>query len=250
MIATLGHPAREYRIDLSRPLDISIALRGGEHNVNAWYLDAPRIEPHRQDGFVGQVSQGGSTNFNDIWFNPHSHMTHTECLGHITEAFHSVNDKLKKYFFTAELRSLTPEPMGEDLVISEKQLARALGGNRPEAVVIRTLPNGEDKRHSTHSNTNPPYLLEEAARFLVRCGVDHLLIDLPSVDRERDGGALLAHRAFWNMAGEPRTASTITELIYVPDRILDGSYILELQVAPMENDASPSRPILYEPLKP
>src|SRR5690606_27780505 len=37
MIASLGHPAREYRIDLSRPLDISIALRGGEKNVNAWY---------------------------------------------------------------------------------------------------------------------------------------------------------------------------------------------------------------------
>src|SRR5690606_7000203 len=166
------------------------------------------------------------------------------------EDFHSINDRLKKYFFTAELLSVAPEQKGEDFVISEKQLARALGKGRPEAVVIRTLPNGEEKRHSSHSHTNPPYLLEEAAHFLRKRGVEHLLVDLPSVDRERDGGALLAHRAFWDLAGTPRTGATITELIYVPDRVLDGSYILELQVAPMENDASPSRPILYEPLKP
>lgn len=249
MIATLGHPAREYRIDLSRPLDISIALRGGEKNVNAWYLDPPRIEPHRQEGFVGQVAQGGSTNFNDIWFNPHSHTTHTECLGHITEAFHSVNNRLEKYFFVAELITVAPEHMGEDRVISKKQLAHALGEGRPEAVVIRTLPNPQEKRSTSHSHANPPYLLEEAALFLVERGVDHLLIDLPSVDRERDGGALLAHRAFWDLAGTARTGATITELIYVPDRVLDGSYILELQLAPMENDASPSRPILYEILE-
>jgi len=249
MIATLGHRDKAYRIDLSRPLDLSIALRGGEGNVNAWYLDPPKIEAHRQKGFVGQVSQGGSTNFNDIRFNPHSHVTHTECLGHITQEFHSIDRRLGKYFFLARLISLAPEVRGEDRVITKGQLAEALGRDVPEAVVVRTLPNGEEKCAMDHSHSNPPYLLEEAAEFLVGQGVDHLLVDLPSVDRERDGGALLAHRAFWSLAKRARTMATITELIYVPDWIGDGTYILELQLAPMVNDASPSRPVLYKILE-
>jgi len=79
----------------------------------------------------------------------------------------------------------------------------------------------------------------------VNKGVKHLLVDLPSVDREKDAGALLAHKAFWNFEGEVRTDATITEFIFVPNAIVDGTYYLNLQVAPFENDASPSRPVLY-----
>jgi hypothetical protein len=32
----------------------------------------------------------------------------------------------------------------------------------------------------------------------------------------------------------------------VPDDIVDGIYLLEIQMAPFENDASPSRPVLYK----
>jgi hypothetical protein len=32
----------------------------------------------------------------------------------------------------------------------------------------------------------------------------------------------------------------------VCSEIEDGEYVLELQVAPIENDASPSRPLLYK----
>jgi hypothetical protein len=36
--------------------------------------------------FIGKgLLQGSSTNFNNIYFNPHGHGTHTECVGHITE---------------------------------------------------------------------------------------------------------------------------------------------------------------------
>ena len=75
--------------------------------------------------------------------------------------------------------------------------------------------------------------------------VKHLLIDLPSVDREKDGGKLLSHHAFWQVPENPRMEATISELIYVPDEIKDGQYLLELQFAPFDNDASPSRPVLY-----
>ncbi|PWL39447.1 metal-dependent hydrolase [Flagellimonas aquimarina] len=247
MIASIKYNSKNYKIDLSNPLDISIPLQDGSKNVNAWHIDPPKIKPHKDGDFVGKVSQGASTNFNDIWFNPHAHVTHTECLGHITEGFYSVNQELKQFFFLAEVITVAPEKKGKDFVISEKQLKYALGNKKREALVIRTIPNLKNKCSMQYSNTNPPYLLEEAAHFLVAKGISHLLIDLPSVDKEKDGGTLLSHNAFWNMGGRPRSSATITEFIYVKNEIEDGCYFLNLHVAPFENDASPSRPILYKP---
>jgi hypothetical protein len=40
--------------------------------------------------------------------------------------------------------------------------------------------------------------------------------------------------------------ATITEFIYVPNAVEDGEYFLNLQIAPFENDAAPSKPILYK----
>ena len=101
------------------------------------------------------------------------------------------------------------------------------------------------KKGMQYSHTNPPYLLEEAATFLKEKGIEHLLIDLPSVDKESDEGALVCHNTFWNTKGKLRLNATITEFIYVANTIEDGTYFLNLQVAPFENDASPSRPVLY-----
>ena len=84
---------------------------------------------------------------------------------------------------------------------------------------------------------------------MVDRNIEHLLIDLPSVDKEDDNGALLAHKAFWKLHGAVRWNATITEFIFVPNNIEDGTYILNLQVAPFENDASPSRPVLYKIIK-
>lgn len=246
MIATIEIDYHKYRIDLSQPLDISISLRGDETNVNAWYVGHPKIEPHQENDFAAKVSEGASINFNNIWFNPHSHGTHTECAGHITAEFYSINQNLNRYFFTAELLTIAPEKRGKDFVISKKQLQYLLGSGTREAVVIRTLPNTGQKLSRHYSHTNPPYLLEEAARFLHDEGVEHLLIDLPSVDKEKDDGALVAHRAFWNLGGQIRKQATITEFIYVPNNIPDGKYFLNIQVAPFENDAAPSRPVLYK----
>lgn len=246
MIISVKIANRTLSADLSLPLDISIPLRHGPGNVNAWYVDSPRIEPHREGDYSGSVREGGSTNFNDIYFNPHAHGTHTECLGHITPEGQSVNQILDKYFFYAMLITIAPEKTGGDFVISKKQLERVFEQEAPEALVIRTLPNTREKLSRHYSHTNPPYITEEAMQFLVGKGIQHLLVDLPSVDREKDGGKLLAHKAFWGIEGTLRPGCTITEFIYVPHRIGDGMYLLNLQVAPFENDASPSRPVLYK----
>jgi kynurenine formamidase len=242
----------QFEIDLSKPIDISIPLSNTDQNPIAWYIEKPVIEPVRFGDWVGKVSEGSSTNFNNIFFNPHGHGTHTECLGHITREFYSINQCLKKFFFLAELISVEPVKMNVDLVITKQQIEKALEGKNPEAIIIRTLPNLESKKHKNYSKTNPPYIEESAAVFIRESGIKHLLIDLPSVDREEDEGKLLAHKAFWNVKDvnnlnpEARLDCTITEMIFVNDEVKDGSYILNLQIAPFENDASPSKPVLYK----
>ena len=252
MKTTISHNGQTFEIDLSKPIDISIPLTNTDANPIAWYIEKPEIEPVKFGDWIGKVSEGSSTNFNNIFFNPHGHGTHTECLGHITREFYSINQCLKQFFFTAELISISPEEIGEDRIITKSQIELVLNGKTPEAIVIRTLPNLESKKHQNYSKTNPPYLAEEAATYIREIGIQHLLIDLPSVDREEDEGKLLAHKAFWNVKNvaklnpDARLSCTITEMIFVENEIQDGSYILNLQIASFENDASPSKPILYK----
>lgn len=253
MIASINN---EFKIDLSKPIDISIPLTNTDENPIAWYIEKPVIEPVVFGDWIGKVSEGkSSTNFNNIFFNPHGHGTHTECLGHITRDFYSINQCLKQFFFMAELISVQPELQEEDLVISRSQIEKALNGKTPDAIVIRTLPNLEGKKHLKYSNTNPPYLEEDAARFIRKSGIKHLLIDLPSVDKEKDDGKLVAHKAFWNVTdvdnlnADARLDCTITEMIFVSNEVKDGTYLLNLQIASFENDASPSKPVLYAILK-
>ena len=246
MKTSIQHKDQQYQIDLSKPLDISLSLRGDEVNPVAWYLKAPRIEPVKEGGWVGKVSKGASTNFNNIYFNPHGHGTHTECVGHITPEFHSINETLKTFFFKAKVISVEPQKENQDRVITKKQLEKLFKKGEAEALVIRTLPNSIAKRSQKYSHTNWPYLEENAAKFIRDCGVDHLLIDLPSVDKEKDEGKLLAHKAFWNYPKNTRLNATISELIYVPAKVKDGSYFLNLQIASFENDAAPAKPVLYK----
>lgn len=246
MQATILYKDNKYEIDLSKPIDISMPLKGSNDNVNVWYIGPPKIEPVQSDDWVGSVAQGADVNFNNIYFNPHAHGTHTECVGHITEKVYSINQHLKQFFFLAELITIAPEKLGKDFIISKKQLSFALGNKNCDAVIIRTIPNTTEKLSKQYSHTNPPYVLEEAAVYLRDKGIKHLLIDLPSIDKEKDDGYLLAHNAFWNTSGKLRMDATITEFIYVPNSVLDGSYFLNLQIAPFENDASPSKPILYK----
>ncbi len=257
MKTTITHNNSTFQIDLSKPIDISIPITNDEQNPIAWYQNAPEITPVVMGDWIGKVAEGqSSTNFNNLFFNPHAHGTHTECLGHITREFYSINQCLKQFFFWATLISVQPEKIGEDLVISKALIEEVLKSFylseiKTEAIVIRTLPNEISKKSLKYSNTNPPFLSEDAALFLRESGIQHLLIDLPSVDKEKDGGKLVAHKAFWNVTDvnqlnqDARRKCTITEMIFVPNEFADGNYLLNLQIASFENDASPSKPILY-----
>lgn len=248
MIVTLEN---NKRINLSEGIDLSITLTEGVQNPRAWYVSSPRFEPVRENGWVGVVKEGGAVNFRNIFFNPHGHGTHTECLGHITPTVYSINNTIKEFFMDAFVITIEPEKIiidgKTDQVITHDQVAKAVSGvTEVAALIIRTLPNTIDKKNKNYSDTNPAYIDVAALDIINKLSVKHLLIDLPSVDKEQDNGVLAFHHGFWGVPKKPDFERTITEFIYVPETVIDGAYFLNLQVAPFENDAAPSRPLLFK----
>lgn len=239
--------ANQRHLDLDKPLDISLPLSNDATGVNCFYAPEFRAEPFMAGSFIGSVQAGSPVNFFNVFLNPHGNGTHTECMGHISANPYSINTCLTSFHFLAYLLSLAPDTLDNgDRVVTAAALSKLDWTDPVEALVIRTLPNDPDKRHRRYSGANPPYLEAAAVEWLVQRGIKHLLVDLPSVDREEDGGALAAHKAFWRYPSETRLDCTITELVYVPNDIEDGLYFLNLQIASFELDASPSKPVLYK----
>jgi hypothetical protein len=61
------------------------------------------------------------------------------------------------------------------------------------------------------------------------------------------------HKAFWNVTDVNNRADARLDCNdygddFVSDEVKDGTYLLNLQIA-LENDASPSKPVLYAILK-
>ena len=242
MKLTLEKDGRRYSFQTEKGMDISISMN--PKGPRAWYVEPMRIEPVRTEQFLGSVAEGGAVNFRDVYFNPHGHGTHTENVGHIIDTDVPVVNSISSSHFFAKVVTLGLKNENDDWVVNEESL---LGMDlNVEALIIRTKPNDHSKMQRQYSGTNFPYLTMGAMQRIVDAGVQHLLIDLPSVDREEDGGALAAHHLFWNVPAEPNFQKTITELIYVPNEISDGNYILNLQVSNFANDAAPSRPMLFD----
>ncbi len=244
MKALLTVGSQPYQTNLDQGYDLSLPLGQGHENVNCYFAPLAEFTPVRHGDFTGSVAHGGPVNFFTVHINPHGNGTHTECVGHIDASGRSIRETLQRYHFSARLISVYPQRVDNgDRMITEEQIAEGLG--EVEALIIRSLPNGPDKRNRNYSGTNPPYLTEAAARAIAAAGVRHLLVDLPSVDPEEDGGKLLAHRAFWGNGQQERADCTITELIFVDNTIKDGLYLLNLQTASFELDVSPAKPVIF-----
>lgn len=241
-------------VNLNQGIDLSIPMANGDHNPNAFGIPHPVFEPIVVGSFVGSVKAGSSANCENLLINAHGNGTHTECVGHITLERITLSECFRHFFSLAKLITVTPEQFGEtDKVVALNSLLHQLTWpeiNLPKALIIRTLPNDEAKRTQAWSGKNPPYLEPRLCAKLAHMGIMHLLIDLPSVDREHDEGKMLAHKAFWqfedNRFPEPRKNATITEMIFVPTHVEDGTYLLNLQTANLQTDASPSRPVIWK----
>jgi len=108
--------------------------------------------------------------------------THTECVGHIAKEVVTINETLQNFHHIAQVMTIYPTLMDNgDRVILKSQIEGDIMEN-VKALVIRTMPNADDKLRRIYSGTNPPYLDHEAIRHIVEQGVEHLLLDLYKLD--------------------------------------------------------------------
>jgi kynurenine formamidase len=243
--------------------DLSIPLKFNGAQPNAYGVDPAISSACEYGDLFGDTRRGGSCNFDRVTLIPHCNGTHTECVGHITNERISVRDCLTDIVVRTVLVSVEPESAAtcgetypfefgdEDRVVTRRLLESKIG--EAEALIVRTMPNDESKLSHLYKDNIPPYFTNDAMSLLVEQNIKHLLVDLPSVDRLYDEGQLSNHRIFWHVElgkfginAETRLHSTITELIYVPNEVKDGEYLLNLQIAPFESDAAPSRPIIFK----
>src|SRR6185436_5697461 len=145
MLISCSWKGKSYSVDTGKPIDLSIPLRSGGNNVNAFFIPPVKIEPFRFGTFTGSVLEGGSCNVNNILFNPHGNGTHTECVGHISKEPFTINESLKTCFFFARIITITPLKQDDEYVITKEQVEKLAGNDEPEALIIRTLPNAADK---------------------------------------------------------------------------------------------------------
>ena len=256
------------RADLEQPIDISIPLVFGGAQPSHFGASAATASALRSGDFVGDVRLGGSCNCEEYRLTPHCNGTHTECVGHVTLERSSVHELAKNGPEIAVLLSVQPVPVTDttettepkplrgDLLVTAEALARAWrewNAFTPTALVLRTAPNDAAKMNRRYGDSAPPpYLTQAAVELIVARGIEHLLLDLPSLDRTHDAGRLNGHRLFWGLPPGGRSISqarrpraTVTEMVFIPDDVADGLYLLDLQLAPFVADATPSRPLLF-----
>ena len=235
MIIQFQNGENTYKANLSKPIDISIPLIFNNlDNPNAWYCPSPEAEPQRFSDFNIAVENGAAVNSMGVRLFPHGNGTHTEGVGHLMNQSNwvTVNQALRTFHCLARLISVFPTRTSEgNSVILKTQIEKALGHDEPfDALIVRTLPNHDLKPKMQWSGTNPAFFEDEALSFVAQMGIKHLLTDLPSVDKEDDGGKVAGHRAFWCYDGENLPAgrqgtervrfdATITEMIYIPSTV-------------------------------
>ncbi len=258
---------RRWSVDLTGAVELAIPLEFEGHQPRAFDMPEATAQAVQGGGFVGDTRRGGSVNCETVELIAHGNGTHTEGVGHLTDERISVGDcvtepLLPAIVLTASLCEIddTDETYGGDFapgdrVITKKSVADAAQSAGVDDAFFNTVVIGLDaaadfKARADHSGTNPPYLTSEAIGWLRDVGCDHLLVELPSIDREDDGGGVPNHHRFFGLepgrrASEQSRRRTVTELIDVPSDLDDGPYALSLRFPRFGLDAAPSRPVIY-----
>lgn len=257
-----------YRADMGEIHNLAIRLEFDGPQPNAFFLEPARSVAVEAGDFVGDTRLGGSANCADVHLNPHGNGTHTECVGHIVDEPVAVGELATTPLVPAVVLTVQPVELGDsgesydgvsapdDRVVTRDALEAAFVRARATssfctAIVIRTLPNAPDKTNQSYSGANPPYPTSDAVDWLLEMGCEHVVLDLPSLDREDDGGTLPNHHLFFgvpagekSLGGADPSRRTVTEMAFVADVVDDGRWLLNLQVPRFALDAAPSRPIL------
>jgi len=262
----------DFSWSLAIPVDFE-TLENAPKQPNHFGAAVAASRPMQAGGFIGDTRQGGSCNVNELTINPHCNGTHTETIAHICDFDGEMSLKIDSIspppLMPCVLITVIPETVAGsntddytpalkqgDQIVSRGALETVLSAfdnEQLECLVVRTLPNDKSKCSQVYDGDHqPPFFSRDAIMYLNERGIQHLVLDIPSLDRLHDDGLLTCHHLFWQVVEGAHQASpnsllhkTITEMAYIDDEIEDGFYFINLQTPAFINDAAPSRPMLY-----
>ena len=253
-----------YRIDLNKFHDLSIPIDIDTPSPTFYDKEPLKIHHYKDEkNQIWKLEDGAACNIPVINLNIHCGATHSECRSHITKESLYISKIIKDSFIPSILISVEPNNNIEsesyhcsikenDLIITKMMLQKQLNSikkNTVKALIVRTLPNIENKVISKNYNKDHnAFFSNEAIDYIKSFGINHLIVDLPSIDKFDDGGLLGNHQIFWDLK-KSGNDNTITELAYIKNTIKDGFYLASINVLNLNLDTSPSRPIIYPILK-
>ncbi len=205
-------------IRCSRPI-----IPDGE-NSGAFSLPNFGSSPVVIGSFVGKVSEGGSCNVPVYNFTPHN-LTHIETPNHIEDTGKDLSAFPPGFFCDiAQVVDLTDAAFEENYILPE-HLPETLEAN---FVIFRT-PLSDQPSTADYSGTDPisfhPSTMQEIVDRWPHVKV--VLTDLPSVDKEDDGGKLLAHRNYFGLNADQKGAlRAIVEFAHFPPLDSERYYIV------------------------
>jgi len=251
-------------------IGLELNFANSKEQITMYDVPPATSKPYQSGNWIGSTEQGGSCNFRTVQITPHCNGTHTESIGHI------VNDKiflphvLKSPVFNSLLITIPCHlyetndnfiakenylPLlenGDQLLLKldlEKIIEPQFNGikkNKIEGIIIRTLPNSEEKKIQNYHLNFAPFFSNDAMLYLTHL-FKHIIVDLPSIDKAYDEGLLSNHHIFWNQPIKEYTLQpnafiekTITELVYIPDEITDGVYETIIGFPLWKEEAVPS----------
>jgi hypothetical protein len=183
--------------------------------------------PQKREAY--SICEGQSCNCQVIDnFIPHIHGTHTETIHHVYQ--------VRSISSTNIVRSI---PFLMDFSIVDHAQFKNLKGNKDsEALIIKfnnLPPYQSELAHMKPSDID--CILENFPK------VQHLLVDLPSIDACNDSN-LTCHKKFFDKVPN----GTITEICNFSDlQKLKEGYKLHLSIFPIfDGDAHPSRPLIIQ----
>jgi hypothetical protein len=252
---------------------------GGPRHFGA---PAARARPYAAPGFSGEVRRGASCNCATIELTPHCNGTHTESVAHLVDEALDVCDLVPLGLMPALVVSAAPvaaattdedsdpAPRPGDRLLTRAAVLAGWPANlpfAPRALVLRSAAGGTsgvaadadatddgsaDVDVDSGADISAPYLTRQLVNELVARGIEHLVVDLPSIDRGRDGGRLCGHRLFFGLppgstrlAEAARRGCTVTEYARIPATLADGPCALQLTLPRLAGDAVPSRPLVF-----
>lgn len=219
---------------LQNPISVgrTISLQPQYRSSGAFHLPKFLTSTFEVGDFIGDMKRGGSCRVDLHRYSPHN-LTHIESSAHIDENGITLDkidrNKLSGTVFLADLSSIISD------FVKWEHLIDKFDHTKMDALAIKTssslLPQDKDFTQSDAMAVH-----HTTAQKFIDLGIDLIILDLPSMDKETDS-TLASHKIFFESDKTTRSQNVIIELAHFHN-LKEGYYYFVLTPPILQTDAT------------